>query len=208
MWSDWLVFCDCGFHSFCPLMEKNKKHMEASCWERLRGKLGLVLMGRAMLSKSLIQFSVDGWSRVPSLLFTWDQTMVDVMKIMETPFKRSHAHTTVFSAPNPAAGHHQPMPPVTSKTRCCFCFGSISSLFLELFLHWSPAVYWALTHLGSSSFSVLSFCLFILFMGFSTQDLWSGLPFPSPADDVLSELSTMTRPSWAVLHPWLIVSLS
>ena len=39
-------------------------------------KLGLVLMGRAMLSKSLIQFSVDGWSCVPSLLFTWGPTMV------------------------------------------------------------------------------------------------------------------------------------
>ena len=35
----------------------------------LRGKLGLVLVGRAMLSKSLIQFSVDGWGCVPSLLF-------------------------------------------------------------------------------------------------------------------------------------------
>ena len=33
----------------------------------LRGKLGLVLMGRSMLSKSLIQFSVDGWGCVPSL---------------------------------------------------------------------------------------------------------------------------------------------
>ena len=30
---------------------------------------------------------------------------------------------------------------------------------------------------GSSSFSVLSFCLFILFMGFSRQEYWSGLPF-------------------------------
>ena len=29
-----------------------------------------------MFSKSLIQFSVDGWSSVPSLLFTWAQTMV------------------------------------------------------------------------------------------------------------------------------------
>ena len=67
----------------------------------LRGKLGLVLMGRAMLSKSLIQFSVDGWSCVPSLLFTWGQTMVEVMKIMVTSFKRSYACT----APNPAAGH-------------------------------------------------------------------------------------------------------
>ena len=33
------------------------------------GELGLVLMGGAMLSKSLFQFSVDGWGCVPSLLF-------------------------------------------------------------------------------------------------------------------------------------------
>ena len=59
---------------------------------------------------------------------------------------------------------------------------------------------WALTDLGSSSFSVLSFCLFILFMGFSRQEYWSGLPFPSPVDHVLSELSTMTHPSWVALH--------
>ena len=35
----------------------------------LWGKLGFVLMGRAMLSKSLIQVSIDGWGCVPSLLF-------------------------------------------------------------------------------------------------------------------------------------------
>ena len=35
----------------------------------MRGKLGLVLLGGAMLSKSLIQFSVDGQGCVPSLLF-------------------------------------------------------------------------------------------------------------------------------------------
>ena len=41
--------------------------MEVSLWERLTdGETGLVLMGGAMLSKSLIQFSVDGWSCVPS----------------------------------------------------------------------------------------------------------------------------------------------
>ena len=39
-------------------------------------------------------------------------------------------------------------------------------------------------------------CLFILFIWFSRQEYWSGLPFPSPVDHVLSELSTMTRPSW------------
>ena len=35
----------------------------------LWGTLGLVLMGGAMLSESLIQFSVDGWGCVHSLLF-------------------------------------------------------------------------------------------------------------------------------------------
>ena len=35
----------------------------------MRGKLGLVLMGGAVLSKSLIQFSIDAWDSVPSLLF-------------------------------------------------------------------------------------------------------------------------------------------
>ena len=49
--------------------------------------------------------------------------------------------------------------PVTSTIRCCFHFGSISSFFLELFLHSSPVAYWAPTDLGSSSFSVISFCL-------------------------------------------------
>ena len=44
----------------------------------------------------------------------------------------------------------------------------------------SPVAYWAPTNLGSSSFSVISFCLFILFMRFSRQQYWSGLRFPSP----------------------------
>ena len=51
--------------------------------------------------------------------------------------------------------------PVTSTTGYCFCFGSIPSFFLELVLHWSPVAYWAPTNLGSSSFRILSFCLFI-----------------------------------------------
>ena len=90
--------------------------------------------------------------------------------------------------------------PVTSTTRCCFCFGSVSSFFLELFRHPSPVAYWAPTDLGSSSFSIISFCLFILFMGFSRQDYWRGFSFPSPVDHVLSELSTMTHPSRVALH--------
>ena len=69
---------------------------------------------------------------------------------------------------------------------CFFCFSSISSFFLELFLHWSQVAYWAPTDLGISSFSILSFCHFILFIGFSMQEYWNGLPFPSPVDHILS----------------------
>ena len=91
--------------------------------------------------------------------------------------------------------------PVTSTTGYCFCFGSIPSFFLELFLHWSPVAFWAPNDLGSSSFGILSFCLFILFTGFSRQEYWSGLPFSSPVDHILSavhEASSNNR--FAFLH--------
>ena len=68
---------------------------------------------------------------------------------------------------------------VTSIARHCFWLvrlfvlsGVISPLF--------SVGYWAPTNLGSSSFSVLSFCFFILFMGFSRQEYRNGLPLPSP----------------------------
>ena len=88
---------------------------------------------------------------------------------------------------------------VTSTRGYCFCFGSILLFFLELF---HPLIsssilgtYWMV----SSSFSILSFCLFILFMGFSRQEYWSGLPFSSPVDHILSDLSTITCPSWSLV---------
>ena len=110
--------------------------------------------------------------------------------------------------------------PVTSTSGCCICFGSISSFFLELFLYSSPVAYWAPTDLGNSSFRVISFCLFILFMGFSRQEDWSDLTLPSPVDHIfvrtlhhdLSNLGgptsndsvslTWTRP-WAMWSAWL-----
>ena len=36
--------------------------------------------------------------------------MVEIMQIMATSFKRCRAHTATLSAPDPAAGHHQPTP--------------------------------------------------------------------------------------------------
>ena len=87
MWSDWLVFCECGFHSFCPLRDKDKRSMDASWWERLLWKLGLVLMGGAMLSSvhllSCVQFFVIPWTaaRQASLYINNFQSLLKLMSI-------------------------------------------------------------------------------------------------------------------------------
>ena len=65
-----------------------------------------------MFSKSLIQFAIDGWGCVPSLIFTPGQTMVKAMKIMVTSFKRCRGCAATLSTPDPAANHHQPTPPL------------------------------------------------------------------------------------------------
>ena len=103
--------------------------------------------------------------------------------------------------------------PVASTSGRCFHHGSAlhsfwSSLSTPLLQH-----YGALTDFWSSSvscflsedtchqkFSVTLFGLFILFMAFSRQECWCGLPFPSPVDHILSELSPMTCPSWVAPH--------
>ena len=47
MLSVWLVFCDCGFHSIFPLIDKNKRPVEAFWWERLTvGESGSCSDGR------------------------------------------------------------------------------------------------------------------------------------------------------------------
>ena len=101
MWSVWLVFCDHGFHSVCPLMDKYKRLVEASWWER---NLGLVLMGGAMLSKSLIQFSIDGWGSVPSLLFGLRPNHGRGNNSKGDLLQKDFIRTVVFSAPDTSAG--------------------------------------------------------------------------------------------------------
>ena len=95
-------------------------------------------MGQAMLRKSLIQFSLDGWSCVPSLLFAWGQTMVEVMKIMATSFKRS-MHALPRSVP--PASHRQPTPPLETPGHSQGSLGQ--SLVGSLLL--SPG-FWCIQH--------------------------------------------------------------
>ena len=99
----------------------------------MRGILGLVVMDGAMLSKSLIQFSLDGWSCIPSLLLTWGQTMVEIMKVMVTSLKTSQACTAAVHVPNLAAGHHGHMPsPETPEHPQTSLLWDHSSLLLGL----------------------------------------------------------------------------
>ena len=60
--------------------------------------------------------------------------MVEVMKIMVTSFKRSHGHTATLSAPNPAAGHHQPTPLLETPRHSWASLGQslVGSLLLSL----------------------------------------------------------------------------
>ena len=103
MWSVWLDFCDCVFYSIFPLIDKDKRLMDASWWERLTvGEAGSCSDGQTMLSKSLTQFFIDGWGCSPSLFF-------DLRP--KTFFKRTCTNTLVFSASDPTACHCQPMPP-------------------------------------------------------------------------------------------------
>ena len=92
--------------------------------------------------------------------------------------------------------HHTLLsPPDSSRTGSPFCFGSACSFLQELFLCSSPVVYWTPPNLWSSSFSVISFYLFMLFMEFLKQEC--GLPFPSPVDHVLTILSISI---WVAIH--------
>ena len=93
--SIWLVFCDCGFHSVCPLMDEDKrlrKLPDGRDW--LRGKLSLALVGKAMLSKSSFQVSADEWGCGSFSWFGLRSNMVGVMAVMVLKFfKKTYAST-------------------------------------------------------------------------------------------------------------------
>ena len=89
-----------------------------------------------MLSKSLIQFFVDGWGCVPSLLFG---LRPDYGRGNGTSFKRTSAHTVVFSAPDPAAGHCGPTPPPETPRHSQASLAQ--SLMGTLFFLWGPGVH-------------------------------------------------------------------
>ena len=77
------------------------------------GKLSLALVGKAMLSKSLIQFSVDGWSYVPSLYFglrpNYGRGNGDLLQ-KDLCQHAGLSRTVAVIVPDPTAGHFRPSP--------------------------------------------------------------------------------------------------
>ena len=82
--------------------------------------------------------------------------------ISELPMKRA-ARTTCQTGARKTIQHWTLLPStVTPTTGHCFHFGSVSSFFLELFLHSSPVAYWHLpiwgVHLSVSYLFAFSYC--------------------------------------------------
>ena len=93
--------------------------------------------------------------------------------------------------------------PITSTTGFHFYFGSITSFFLDLFLHWSPVAYWAPYWPGEFLFQYPIILPFHTVHGVLKARIlkWFAIPYSSgrhPAD-----LSTMTCPSWVAPWAWL-----
>ena len=84
-----------------------------------------------------------------------------------------------------------------TQTQFCLSFCGVSGSWCTQGLFEPSEHLWRVWGLMLNTIlPLLLSCFFILFMGFSRQEYWSGLPFPSPVDHILSDLSTMTCPPW------------
>ena len=102
-------------------------------------------------------------------------------------------------------------PPDTSTDDLHFSFGLVASFCLEVLLSAlcsSPGAYWTPSHLGGSSSSVISFCLFILLMGSHRKN--TGVVCHSLLQWITFCQNSSPWPAclgWSY-KAWLIVSLS
>ena len=121
-------------------------------------------------------------------------TLIHGPIIFQVPIQCSLQHQTLLILPDTSTAEHQERNS---------CFGPAASFLLELLLIAlcsSPVAYWTPSSLGASSSNVISFCLFILSMGFSKQEYWSRLLYLSLVDHVLSDLFTVICVSLVTLR--------
>ena len=101
--------------------------------------------------------------------------MVEVMKIMVTSFKRSYVPIAALSAPNPAAGHHQPtlLPKTSGHSWASLGQSLVGSLLLSSGSRWAQGFVCALQESVSP---VL--CKFWQLYGGVNGDLLQDMPYP------------------------------
>ena len=93
MLSVWLVFCNCGFHSVCPLRDKDKRLMEAFWWKRLTvGESGSCSNGptKVLLVKAMVfpvvMYGYESWTMKKAwVLKNWCFWTVVLEKTLESP---------------------------------------------------------------------------------------------------------------------------
>ena len=131
---------------------------------------------RIFLVFFLIFFLKPLISIVEKLLYTYQSVQFghSVMSDSLWPHELQHAR---LSCPSPTSRVCSNSCPSSQ-----WCHQTILSSVIP-FSSCLQSAYWAPTSLGSSSFSVTSFCLFIQFMGFSRQEYWSSLLLINPSNE-------------------------
>ena len=105
-------------------------------------------------------------------------------------FTQTHVHwVNEAIQPSHPLSSPSPSPSIFPNMRHCFHFGSISSFFLELFIHSSPVSHCAPWEF---IFHIISFCIFILLMGFSKQDYWCLYTSNEISEREIKETTTFT----------------
>ena len=120
-------------------------------------------MGRAMLSKSLTQFSVDGWGCVPSLWFglrpNYGKGNGSNGNLLQNDLWHMAPRTVLFSAPDPTAGPAGESWTLTGKYGSVSC--GVTAPFSWVLVHTRfcvcpPRVYfWQSVSSGSSTVGLL-----------------------------------------------------
>jgi len=125
MWLDWLVFCDCGFQSVCPLIEKDKRLMETSWWERLRGNWVLFWWAGQCSVNLWYNFLLMGGAVFSLCYFSSVQFSHSVVSDSLQPHKVQHARPP---RPTPTPGAHPNSCPLT-----WWCHPAISSSVIPFY---------------------------------------------------------------------------
>ena len=109
MWSVWLVFCKCGFHSVCPLMDKDKRLVEASWCDGLAVReSGSCFDGQGHAQYIFNPIFCWWVGLFPTFSLAWGRGNDDLLQ-KDLCQHAMTLRTVVFIAPDSTAGHRRPM---------------------------------------------------------------------------------------------------